>query len=111
MAPPEVIPFSSLPLNKAGPFGNAWGRFGDKDQLGTLNLLTPEKKKAAAAEIKEGISISLDWSLDMPTHPIAGRQKFYHTILTKAPRTENDDIIYMNTQSSSQWDGHRHFGL
>lgn len=26
-----------------------WGRWGDDDQLGTLNLITPEKRKAAAA--------------------------------------------------------------
>lgn len=108
---PEAIPFSALPLNKAGPFGNAWGRFGVKDQLGTLNLLTANKKKAASTEIKEGISVSLDWTLDQPSFPLAGRQKFYHHIHQKTPRVENDDIILMNTQCSSQWDGYRHFGI
>ncbi len=39
---PAVTPiaFEALPLDKAGPPGNAWGRFGARDQLGTLNLLT-----------------------------------------------------------------------
>ncbi len=36
-----------------------WGRWGKDDQLGALNLITPEKRKAAAKLVKEGVSISL----------------------------------------------------
>lgn len=36
-----------------------WGRWGKQDQLGAVNLITPEKRKAAAALVKEGYSISL----------------------------------------------------
>lgn len=36
-----------------------WGRWGKEDQLGTLNLITPTKRKQAAALVKEGTSISL----------------------------------------------------
>ncbi len=36
-----------------------WGRWGDDDQLGTINLITPAKRKEAAALVKEGISVSL----------------------------------------------------
>src|SRR5713101_2483032 len=36
-----------------------WGRWGKEDQLGTLNLITPEKRKQAAALVKDGITISL----------------------------------------------------
>jgi kynurenine formamidase len=36
-----------------------WGRWGKEDQLGTLNLITPAKRKQAAALVKEGISVSL----------------------------------------------------
>ena len=36
-----------------------WGRWGTDDQLGALNLITPEKRKQAAALVKEGLSISL----------------------------------------------------
>jgi len=36
-----------------------WGRWGKEDQLGTLNLITPEKRKQAAALVKDGISLSL----------------------------------------------------
>ena len=36
-----------------------WGRWGDDDQLGALNLITPEKRKQAAALVREGISVSM----------------------------------------------------
>ncbi len=36
-----------------------WGRWGDDDQLGTLNLLTSQTRVAAAGLVKSGISVSL----------------------------------------------------
>lgn len=36
-----------------------WGRWGGADQLGALNLITPEKKRQAAALVREGRSFSL----------------------------------------------------
>jgi kynurenine formamidase len=36
-----------------------WGRWGKEDQMGTLNLITPKKRKQAAALVQEGNSISL----------------------------------------------------
>lgn len=36
-----------------------WGRWGKGDETGTLNLITPAKRKAAAALVKEGFSVSL----------------------------------------------------
>ena len=36
-----------------------WGRWGDEDELGAANLITAQKRKAAASLITEGIVISL----------------------------------------------------
>ena len=36
-----------------------WGRWGKDDQLGALNLITPEKRKQAAQLVTSGVSISL----------------------------------------------------
>ena len=36
-----------------------WGRWGKDDQIGTMNLVTPAKRKAAAALVKDGVSVSL----------------------------------------------------
>src|SRR5215470_2257201 len=36
-----------------------WGRWGKDDELGTLNLITPAKRMAALALVKEGVAVSL----------------------------------------------------
>ncbi|KAF2167663.1 hypothetical protein M409DRAFT_65801 [Zasmidium cellare ATCC 36951] len=103
--------FSDLPLDKNGPHHNAWGLYGKDDQLGTLNRLTDDIVKAAASEIQTGTRINLDWPLDAQADvPFFGRQAFEKNVYQKPPRIVNDDVWTFNTQSSSQWDGLRHFG-
>ncbi len=41
-----------------------WGRWGKDDELGTLNLITAEKRKAAAALVRDGVSVSLSVDLN-----------------------------------------------
>ncbi|MBL8293702.1 MAG: hypothetical protein JNN08_17790, partial [Bryobacterales bacterium] len=36
-----------------------WGRWGKNDELGTVNLITPAKRKQAAALVRDGVSVSL----------------------------------------------------
>ena len=36
-----------------------WGRWGDADELGTLNLITPQKRREAATLVKAGVSVSM----------------------------------------------------
>jgi hypothetical protein len=106
----ETPPFSSLPLKKDGPRGNAWGLYGPTDELGMLNRLTTQTTIAASKEIVHGVRVCTDWALDQPKVPGFGRAKFEHEIKNKEPRTVNDDEVKFNTQSSTQWDGFRHFG-
>src|SRR5690349_1121967 len=35
-----------------------WGRWGQEDQYGCLNLITPEKRRQAAALIQDGTTVS-----------------------------------------------------
>ena len=43
-----------------------WGRWGDDDQLGAINLITPAKRQQAAALVRTGRTVSLahDWITD-----------------------------------------------
>ncbi len=41
-----------------------WGRWGKTDQKGTVNLITPARRQAAAKLVTEGISISLSRNTD-----------------------------------------------
>jgi hypothetical protein len=55
--------------------------------------------------------ISLNAPLDyQKDKPFFGRQAFHKDVYQKGNRTVNDDTWTFNTQSSSQWDGFRHFG-
>lgn len=105
----ELPAFDDLPLRKAGTPGNAWGLFGDGDECGMLNLLTPDAITAATKEIRDGVRIPTDLPLDFISKPLFGRAAFQHTIKNKAPRQVNDDTLHFNTQVSTQWDGFRHY--
>jgi kynurenine formamidase len=50
-----------------------WGRWGAKDQIGTLNLITPEKRKAAMKLAKDGVSVSLAHMIDKDQAPDSPR--------------------------------------
>jgi len=42
-----------------------WMRWGKDDELGTLNLITPVKRRAAVALVKEGVTVSLASDVQM----------------------------------------------
>lgn len=69
MDPSSVPDFDNLPKVEGQPQGCAWGVFdkdGKKDVFGTLNFLTPQIVAAAAAEVKDGVSISLKYVPCLP---------------------------------------------
>ena len=46
-----------------------WGRWGKNDQIGTLNLITADKRKAALKLARDGVSVSLAHTLDKEQFP------------------------------------------
>ena len=46
-----------------------WGRWGAEDERGTLNLITPEQTKRAAALIQHGVTVSCAWPLNTVPDP------------------------------------------
>ena len=106
---PRRLPsYNSLPRIPNMPHGCAWGLWdtpGHRDDLGTLNLLTPDVIRAARDEIQLGISVAINWSLDNCATPHSYRKPPEHRIKPLPDWTGHDDEISMNTQSGSQWDG------
>lgn len=100
--------FEDLPLREGDPKGSAWGLWGDEDEMGTLNLITPEAVAQATQEACRGIVVSLSLPLEEPVVPMNPRRTpCSHQIIAKG--YANDDEIHLNTQSSSHWDGLRHY--
>ena len=96
-----------LPRLPGAPEDAAWV-WGTNDNVGRLNLLTPTRVKAAAAEIKTGEMARLDLPLNVPEQPAFGREKFEHKIKPLLEGVAYDDTYSLNTQSGTQWDGFRH---
>ena len=64
-----------------------WGRWGKEDELGTLNLITAQKRKQGAAEVKEGVSVSL--ARDMAATGAGGLASFEHKMTSTGVRPES----------------------
>ncbi|KAL3477057.1 hypothetical protein BJX99DRAFT_226651 [Aspergillus californicus] len=112
----EFPKFDELPSVRNQPQGCLWGFFdqdGKKDELGTLNLLTPDVVLKAAQEIQTGIHVQLDWSMHQPPHPALGRRPIQHNVKDMSSKgfIGLDDEIHINTQTSSQWDSLKHFSI
>ena len=54
-----------------------WGRWGDDDELGTVNLITPDKRLQAAGLIKSGRVVSLARQLRTDSSPSNPRPVSY----------------------------------
>ncbi|OAL27838.1 hypothetical protein AYO20_09691 [Fonsecaea nubica] len=108
---PSRPPFESLPHRSGDPAYSAWGLYGEDDQIGALNMLTPENTLAAIqSEVKTGIRLSLDPPLDVLAKPGAGRKGLKQTLIIRPEGPIHDDVVEFNTQVGAQWDGFRHVG-
>ncbi len=94
-----------------------WGRWGADDQVGTLNLITAERRAAAARSVGTGVALSLSLPLDAtgPSAPPRGAPLHFMTATgTDSPlklaggASFTDDYIVMALQCSTQWDGLAH---
>jgi kynurenine formamidase len=98
---------------------NTWGRWGSDDQLGKMNLITPERVVAAAQLVKKGRVFSLALPFDRlgpqggASGPLDKRIDPQHFMLTtpsdpllddEGRHRFSDDAIFMPLQSSTQWD-------
>lgn len=109
------------------PEGSNWGDFGPDDQIGRLNLITPERRRAAAAEVREGLAFCLSLPLDCPREPLHPRRfppRMGYAMRGDEPvmnypyarafpgmaETVCDDVVTLSTQYSTQWDALCHMG-
>jgi kynurenine formamidase len=98
---------------------NNWGRWGEADERGTLNFITPEVVKAASACVRSGktFSLAIPLSADGPQiGMIPGRINPLKTMLAiNDPMTGNvddfctsDDTVVMGLQAGTHWDSLAH---
>ena len=107
---PKIPSYDELPVRAGAPAGAAWGVFGDDDEVGTINLLTPERVIAAADSIRSGKVFALNLPINIPDPPLFTRGKHTHTvkIFPNAEFVLDDFLDNFYPQASSQWDALAH---
>ncbi|MFJ4816401.1 cyclase family protein [Streptomyces sp. NPDC088801] len=97
---------------------NNWGRWGSDDEIGTLNLITDEVVRRAAATVRTGRRIPLALPLQqdgVQTGMIPGRVNPLHAMVQInqeifGPGTVacSDDVVTMGLQAATHWDALPH---
>jgi kynurenine formamidase len=96
-----------------------WGRWGEDDQLGTLNLLTPERTQRAAALVRDGRAFSLSLPLGRGAPTLGTRAPAVVTLLASAADAElghptvhgvqaTDEVMTAPLQTATHVDGLAH---
>jgi kynurenine formamidase len=98
-----------------------WGRWGDDDRVGTLNLISATDRAAAARLIQRGAVFSLAQPFDANGPQTGWRRRTnpVHTMLSSGLDSSEsqqfphgvsgaDDVVFMPLQCSTQWDGLGH---
>jgi kynurenine formamidase len=97
---------------------NNWGRWGENDQRGTLNLLTEDRVAAAARLVRTGKRFALGLPIRTGQATPSRRPEPLHLFMATAGegvlRTDalvmSDDLVIMGLQSTTQVDGLAHAG-
>ena len=120
---------------KQRPDGSTWGDWGDDDELGRINLLTPEKVLQGVREVEAGISFCLSLPLDFPGGTLLNQRRhppvlaptedmdgnaatFFNVHMSEMPDFGDpkyvdvwaDDVVTLSLQYSTQWDSLAHVG-
>jgi kynurenine formamidase len=103
--------YDDLPLAPEGG-RSAWGMFGQDDQVGLINLMTPERVLAAARLVRKGAVFPLNAAVDAFEPAIAGNRSVPRHQVTHVQGSFVFDDVYDNfyPQGSSQWDSLGHVG-
>ena len=97
--PSRSLPaYDELPVLEPLGLRHAWGVFGPDDQLGTINLLTPERVLDAARLVRTGRTVTLTRPLDAFDPPFYGRERMRHTVF----RLDRNYWTTASTTSSSR---------
>src|SRR6476620_11827472 len=117
------------------PPGSTWGNWGDDDELGRINLLTPEKVLEGVREVEAGITFCLSLPLDYPGGTALNQRRYptvlaptedmqrnpatFYNVLMRDMRESGDrefvdvwadDSVTLWLQYSTQWDSLAHVG-
>jgi kynurenine formamidase len=77
-----------------------WNRWGPDDELGAANLITPAKRKQAAALVKEGLSVSMEHPI-FQEDVIDGGGHLERTVVSLRPTGTSDKYSFTGSYHGS----------
>ena len=99
-----TIPTEEQVLDYFKSFSN-WGRWGEEDQLGTLNFLTPEKTKRAIGLVREGVTLSCARTIRYDPAPDVPFPPLHYMIDSGEGWASGDKVTSRPTQGSTDFFG------
>ena len=103
----DVPKFADLPVFEKTGEHHAWGVWGEGDQVGTMNFVTADQVKRAAALVKAGKVVNLSLPLNYPLGLYGGHRAGYDHQITVNRGGRDDYLNNFALQGSSQWDSLR----
>ncbi len=100
--------YSELMSGKTRVPGSAWGLWGDDDEVGALNDVTPALVASAAGLVSRGAVFSLNWDMELPSPGLFSRGPLDY-VLKDDGFGMDDHYDNFYPQCSSQWDALSHF--
>jgi kynurenine formamidase len=100
-----------------------WGRWGPEDELGTVNFITPDRRREASRLVRRGdvISLAIPFDDQGPQPPHERRLNPRHIMLQTGTDLRagvqrgsvggwgySDDMVIMALQAATQWDSLAH---
>ncbi len=112
MALPDRVPsYDELLASTDAPPGASWKVFGDGDQVGTLNFLTPARGAHAATLVRAGKVFGLDYPVNaFEPFPSGTRHRMVHHTFANNVFHRDDYLDNFYLQATSQLDSLRHIG-
>ncbi len=91
------------------PDGSTWGDWGDDDELGRINLLTPEKVLQGVREVEAGVSFCLSLPLDYPGGTSLNQRRYPPILAPTEDMDGTPDVFFNIHQSQMEKWGHPKF--
>jgi kynurenine formamidase len=82
-----------------------WGRWGEEDQLGTLNFVTPEKTKRAVSLVQEGTRISCSRTVTWDAAPDVSSQPMHYMVESGEGWASGDKVTSRTAQGATDYFG------
>ena len=100
----DLPSYDELPELAGVGVRHAWDVWGREDELGSINLVTPQRVARAAGLVRTGELVSLDLPLDQPNPPLFGRKAYEHVVFALSRNEMDDRLDGFHLQASTQWD-------